>query len=60
MKSADLFLDEIRKVIAGSCRFVPHDKTELPLASLGEDTNLIGAARVWYYRFGPAGGHRAI
>src|SRR5207244_7122473 len=60
MKSAGLFLEKIRKVIAGSCRFVPHDKTELPLASLGEDTNLIGAARVWYYRFGPAGGHRAI
>lgn len=51
MKSADLFLDEIRKVIAASCRFVPHDKTELVLASLGEDTNLIGAARVWYHRF---------
>jgi glucokinase len=51
MKSADLFLDEIRKVIAASCRFVPYDKTELVLASLGEDTNLIGAARVWYHRF---------
>jgi len=52
MKSADLFLDEIRNVIASSCRFVPYDKTELVLASLGEDTNLIGAARVWYHRFG--------
>jgi glucokinase len=51
MKGADLFLDEIRKVIAASCRFVPYDKTELVLASLGEDTNLIGAARVWYHRF---------
>ena len=54
MKSADLFLDEIRNVIASSCRFVPYDKTELVLASLGEDTNLIGAARVWYHRFGSA------
>ena len=54
MKSVDLFLDEIRNVIASSCRFVPYDKTELVLASLGEDTNLIGAARVWYHRFGSA------
>ena len=59
MKSADLFMDEIRRVIQRSCRFVPYDKTELRLASLGEDTNLIGAARVWHYRFGSAGGTRA-
>jgi len=59
MKSASLFLDDIRKVIAASCRFVPYAKTELVLASLGEDTNLIGAARVWYHRFGSAGGYRA-
>jgi glucokinase len=51
MKSAPLFLDRIRAVIRGGCRFVPAEKTELMLASLGEDTNLIGAARVWHYRF---------
>jgi len=51
MKSANLFLDRIREVIRGGCRFVPAEKTELTLASLGEDTNLIGAARVWHYRF---------
>lgn len=51
MKSADLFLDRIRAVIRGGCRFVPADKTQLTLASLGDDTNLIGAARVWHYRF---------
>lgn len=51
MKSADLFLDEIHRIIASSCRLVPFEKTQLALASLGEDTNLIGAARVWYYRF---------
>jgi len=51
MKSADLFMDRIRAVIRGGCRFVPADKTELMLASLGDDTNLIGAARVWHYRF---------
>ncbi len=59
MKSSVLFLDGIRRVIAGSCRFVPHEKTELVLASLGEDSNLIGAARVWYQRFGSAGGDGA-
>lgn len=53
MKSAVLFLDEIRRIIATSCRLVPFDKTQLALASLGEDTNLIGAARVWYYRCAP-------
>lgn len=51
MKSADLFLDGVRKIIRESCRFVPFEKTELALASLGEDTNLIGAARVWHHRF---------
>lgn len=51
MKSADLFLGRIREVIGKGCRFVPAEKTELTLASLGDDTNLIGAARVWHYRF---------
>ena len=52
MKSADLFLDRVREVIRSGCRFVPAEKTEISLASLGEDANLIGAARVWHYRFG--------
>jgi len=60
MKSAELFLEEIRKTIAASCRLVPFAKTELALASMGEDSNLIGAARVWYHRFGWEGGTRAI
>jgi glucokinase len=51
MKSAPLFMDRIREVIRLGCRFVPAEKTELTLASLGDDTNLIGAARVWHYRF---------
>ena len=51
MKSAELFLGRIRELIAKGCRFVPAEKTELTLASLGDDTNLIGAARVWHYRF---------
>ena len=51
MKSAPLFLARIREVIRSGCRFVPAEKTQLMLASLGDDTNLIGAARVWHYRF---------
>jgi glucokinase len=50
MKSVSL--DDLRKVIAQGCRFVPFEKTELALASLGDDANLIGAARVWHHRFG--------
>jgi len=57
MKSADLLLDGIRKVIRESCRLVPWERTELALASLGEDSNLIGAARVWHHRFADDGGH---
>lgn len=51
MKSAILFLEGIRKTICRGCRFVPLEKTELALASLGDDANLIGAARVWHHRF---------
>ncbi len=51
MKSAPLFLDHIRALIRSGCRFVPAERIELSLASLGEDANLIGAARVWHYRF---------
>ncbi len=45
-------LEDLRKVIAQGCRFVPFEKTELALASPGEDANLIGAAQVWHHRFG--------
>jgi glucokinase len=51
MKSAVLFFDGIRKVIRQGCRFVPFEKTQLALASLGDDVNLIGAARAWHHRF---------
>lgn len=58
MNSADLFLDGIRKIISESCRLVLFDRTELVRASLGEDANLIGAARVWHHRFAADGGPR--
>jgi glucokinase len=51
MKSAGIFLSNIRKIMEQGCRFVPLEKMELSLASLGDDANLIGAARVWHHRF---------
>jgi glucokinase len=53
LKNSLLFLDGIRSVISRGCRFVPFEKAELTMASLGEDANLIGAARVWHHRFEP-------
>jgi glucokinase len=53
-------LEDLRAVIARGCRFVPWEKTELAMASLGEDANLIGAARVWHYRFGGGPGTREL
>jgi glucokinase len=55
MNSSELFLPAIHQLIAASCRFVPYERAEVALASLGEDANLIGAARVWYHRFAPNG-----
>jgi glucokinase len=55
MKSLHLFLAGIRNVIRESCRYVPFEKTELAPASLGDDANLIGAARVWHHRFASEG-----
>ncbi len=52
MKSAVLFLEGIRETIVRNCQFVPFEKTEIVLAALGENSNLIGAARVWRHRFG--------
>jgi len=55
MQSAELYLGQIREVIQKGCRFVPAEKTEIALASLGDDSNLIGAAMVWQHRFGTVG-----
>lgn len=51
MQSADLYLQKIREVIRSGCRFVPAEKTEIARASLGENTNLIGAAMTWRHRY---------
>jgi len=52
MQSADLYLGKIREVIHSGCRFVPAEKTEIALAALREDANLIGAAVAWQHRYG--------
>ena len=54
MQSAELYLEKIREVIRSGCRFVPAEKTEIALASLGAQSNLIGAAMVWQHRYGAA------
>ena len=51
MKSGSLLLRRIRETVDMGCRFVPFDSNNLVLAALGDDVNLIGAARVWYHRF---------
>jgi glucokinase len=51
MQSADLYLGKIREVIRSGCRFVPAEKTEIVVAALGEDANLIGAAMAWQHRY---------
>jgi glucokinase len=54
LKSAEL--DAIARVVASGCRFVPYRATRLAHASLGENANLIGAARVWHHRFAQSAG----
>jgi glucokinase len=52
MRSAALFLDPARAVVARSCGLVPWRRTEIRLAGLGADSALIGAAQAWHHRFG--------
>lgn len=51
MRSAAMLMDGIRNVVRQNCAFVPHEKIEVRVASLGPYTGLIGAARVWHHRF---------
>lgn len=55
MRSADLFMEQIKAEISRRCTQVPFEKTEIRLASLGPQTGLIGAARVWHHRFAEPG-----
>ncbi len=56
MGSADLFMEGIKSEIRSLCTQVPFEKTDIRLASLGPQTGLIGAARVWHHRFTQIGG----
>ena len=56
MKSAPLFLPRIQEIIRENCKLVPHERSEIALASLGPDGGLIGAAQVWHHRFERCGG----
>jgi glucokinase len=51
MQSAPLFMGTIHETIRRICTQVPSEKVEIRLASLGPQTGLIGAARVWRHRF---------
>jgi glucokinase len=50
MKSSALFMDVARKVIRRICTQVPSEKTQICLASTGQDAGLLGAARAWLLR----------
>jgi glucokinase len=51
MQSADLFLDDLQRMVRANCRIVPYQFCEISVASLGPDVGLIGAAQVWHHRF---------
>jgi glucokinase len=56
MQSANLFLAGIQKIVSEGCKLVPRERAQLTIASLGADTNLIGAACVWHHLFAQKGG----
>ncbi len=51
MKSSHLFLDRAQGVIREVCTQVPDAKTQIALASLGQEIGLAGAAQAWLYRY---------
>lgn len=51
MQSWPLFESRVRAVISQSCGLVPHQRTRIRLASLGDRTGLAGAARVFFHKF---------
>ena len=51
MRSAGLFLDRAKTVVASTCGLVPWRKSVIRTAGLGPDTALIGAAQAWHHRF---------
>jgi glucokinase len=56
MRSADLFLPTIRRLLDRPGSLVPAEHIELRTATLGDDAPLVGAAVVWRHRFQKAQG----
>ncbi len=56
MKSSSPFVDLARGLIRKICTQVPAEKTQLTLASLGQDAGLLGAAQGWLLRHRPCHG----
>lgn len=52
MNRWDLFEKEARRVISEQCGLVPWKKVRILRASLGSQTGLMGAASVWWHRYG--------
>lgn len=50
MKSSSMFMDTALCVIRKICTQVPADKTQITLATLGQDAGLLGAAQGWLLR----------
>ena len=51
MESWHLFEDAVHAIIRRNCSLVPYERTRLVRASLGLQTGLAGAARVWLHRY---------
>ena len=51
MGSWALFEEQVRALIRQNCLLVPHERVALRTASLGAQTGLAGAARVWLHRY---------
>jgi len=50
LQSHGLFLPAMRETVRANCGLVPHARVQIVPASLGADTGLAGAARVWISR----------
>ena len=51
MKSSSLFLDGALRIVRKICTQVPVEKTNITLASLGNDVGVLGAAQAWIQRY---------
>ncbi len=51
MRSRDLFWETIQDSIRQYCGMVPHEKTRIVPAMMGDDSGLAGAACAWMHRY---------